>query len=178
MKKLICVLTLIFSLSISNAQTVKFGLKAGANFSQLEGENINASTYTSFHFGALLEIKVLENLSLQPELLYSSQGTSINQAGFEDINYNYVTVPVLAKFYLTSNKLSLEIGPQFSFLLNENVANQFEGKTFDFGAAGGLGYNISDHFFVQARYVVGLTDATKNADITNRVIQASVGYMF
>lgn len=178
MKKLICVLTIVFIVSISNAQTVKFGLKAGANFSQLDGKDIDASTYTSFHFGAVLEIKLLENLSLQPEFLYSSQGTTINQAGFKDINYNYATVPVLAKFYLTSKKLSLEVGPQFSFLLNENVANQFEGKTFDFAAAGGLGYNISDNFFVQARYVLGLTEATKDADVTNRVIQASVGYMF
>jgi hypothetical protein len=178
MKKVIGLLILMMSLNTVNAQMLKFGLKAGANFSNLEGDNVEGSTYTSFHFGALLEFKLLENLSLQPELVYSSQGTKIDEAAFDDINYNYITVPVLAKFYLTKNKLSLEAGPQFSFLVNENVEEQFEGETFDFGIAGGLGYNITEHLFLQARYVAGLTEASRNAEVTNRVIQLSIGYQF
>ena len=178
MKKTIGLFILLMSVSTVNAQMLKFGLKAGANFSNLEGDNVDGSTYTSFHFGAVVELKLLENLSVQPELLYSSQGTKVNSDAFDDINYNYITVPVLAKFYLTSKKLSLEAGPQFSFLVNENVEDQFEGKTFDFGLAGGLGYNITDNVFVQARYIAGLTEASKNAEVTNRVIQLSLGYRF
>ncbi|MEK8180938.1 porin family protein [Flavobacterium buctense] len=178
MKKAIGILLLLASFTSVNAQMLKLGLKGGANFSTLEGNNIEGSTYTSFHFGAVLEFKLLENLSLQPELVYSSQGTKINEAAFDDINYNYITVPVMAKFYLTKNKLSFEAGPQFSFLVNENVADQFEGETFDFGIAGGLGYNITDNFFLQARYIAGLTEASRNAEVTNRVIQLSVGFKF
>lgn len=178
MKKTIVLLVMLGSIACLNAQTVKFGLKAGANFANLEGNNVEGSIYTSFHFGALLEVKLLENLSLQPELLYSSQGTRVDEAALDDINYNYITVPVLAKFYLTKNKLSFEAGPQFSFLVNENVQEQFEGETFDFALAGGLGYNITEHFLIQARYVAGLTEATKNAEIKNRTIQLSLGYRF
>lgn len=178
MKKVLIVLLLCFGMSTLNAQMLKFGLKAGANFSNLEGDNVDGSTYTSYHFGAVAEISLLENLSLQPELLYSSQGTKVDDAGAKDINYNYVTVPVLAKFYLTSKKLSLEAGPQFSFLINEDVAEQFEAESFDFAAAVGLGYNITDNFFAQARYVMGLTEANKDAEVTNRVIQLSIGYRF
>lgn len=178
MRKAIVLLAILASIAGLNAQTLKFGLKAGANFANLEGNTIEGSTYTSFHFGALMEVKVFENLSLQPELVYSSQGTKINEAAFTDINYNYINVPVLAKFYLTKNKLSLEAGPQFSFLINENVPDQFEGETFDFGLAGGLGYNITNHFLLQARYVAGLTEANKNAEVKNRTIQLSLGYRF
>ncbi|MFN3753566.1 porin family protein [Flavobacterium sp.] len=178
MKKAIGLLFLLMSISTVNAQMVKFGLKAGANFSNLEGDNVSGSTYTSFHFGAVVELKLLENLAIQPELVYSSQGTKIDSDAFDDINYNYITVPVLAKFYLTKNKLSFEAGPQFSFLVNENVEEQFEGETFDFGIAGGLGYNITDNFFLQARYIAGLTEASRNAEVTNRVIQLSVGFKF
>ncbi len=178
MKRAIFMLIMIVSINSLNAQTLKFGLKAGANFSNLEGDNVEGSTYTSFHFGAVVELKLLENLSLQPELLYSAQGTKVNGEAFDDINYNYITVPVMAKFYLTKNKLSFEAGPQFSFLVNEDVAEQFEGETFDFGIAGGLGYNITDNFFLQARYIAGLTEASRNADVTNRVIQLSVGFKF
>lgn len=178
MKKTIVLLVLLSSMAGLQAQTLKFGLKAGANFANLEGNNVEGSTYTNFHFGALLEIKVLENLSLQPELVYSSQGTKIDEAAFDDINYNYITVPVLAKFYLTKNKLSFEAGPQFSFLVNENVPDQFEGETFEFGLAGGLSYKITKSIFVSGRYVAGLTEAKKDADVKNSVIQFSVGYLF
>ena len=180
MKKLILIFAfLVLGLSQSNAQMLKFGVKAGANFASLEGDGLEGlETYTSFHFGALLELKVFENFSLQPELLYSSQGAKVNSEAVDDINFNYVTVPVLAKFYLISDRLSVEAGPQFSFLVNENVADQFEGETFDFGIAGGLGYNITDNFFLQARYIAGLTEASRNADVTNRVIQLSFGFKF
>jgi opacity protein-like surface antigen len=178
MKKMIVLVAILAGVAGMQAQTLKFGLKAGANFANLEGNNVDGSTYTSFHFGALMEIKLLENLSLQPELMYSSQGTKIDEAAFDDINYNYITVPVLAKFYLTKEKLSFEAGPQFSFLVNENVQDQFEGETFDFALAGGLGYNISKHFLIQARYVAGLTEANKNAEVKNRTIQLSLGYRF
>ena len=74
--------------------------------------------------------------------------------------------------------MSLEAGPQFSFLLNDDVPNTFETKTFDFAAVGGLGYNLTQNIFVQARYVVGLTDTSKDASVTNKVIQLSAGLRF
>jgi hypothetical protein len=81
MKKILFVMLLCFGMNTVNAQMLKFGLKAGANFSTLEGDGVDGSTYTSFHFGAVAEISLLENLSLQPELLYSSQGTKVDVAG-------------------------------------------------------------------------------------------------
>lgn len=180
MKKIFFPIFILLAFSVSaNAQLLKFGIKAGANFASLEGDDATGlDSYTSFHFGGILEIEVLENFSIQPELLYSSQGATVNNDAFKDINYNYITVPALAKFYLTSKKLSLEAGPQFSFLVNENVSEQFETNSFDFAAVAGFGYNITENIFAQARYVWGLTEADKNASVTNRVIQVSVGYRF
>lgn len=180
MKKLILIFAFfIIGQTHSNAQMLKFGVKAGANFASLEGDGVEGlDTYTSFHFGALLELKLFENFSVQPELLYSSQGAKVNSDAFDDINFNYVTVPVLAKFYLISDKLSVEAGPQFSFLIDDNVSDQFKTESFDFAAVGGLGLNITNNIFAQARYVVGLTEASKEAEVKNRVIQVSLGYRF
>lgn len=158
-----------------NAQGIDFGVKAGANFSNLDGDGIDGDNLTSFHAGAVLEVNLFENFSLQPEVLYSSQGTKLED---EDIKLDYISVPVLAKFYLISDKLSIEAGPQFSFLVNDDVPEVFETKSFDFAAIGGLGLNITNNLFVQARYVVGLTDTTKEAEVTNKVIQLSVGWKF
>lgn len=58
------------------------------------------------------------------------------------------------------------------------MPDQFESKSFDFAAVGGLGFNFTENIFAQARYVAGLTDTTKDAEIKNRVIQVSVGYRF
>lgn len=178
-KSLIIILLTITGFSQSNAQMLQFGVKAGANFSTLEGDDTyDLSHYTNFHFGAVLELGIFQNFSIQPELLYSSQGAKVDTDAVKDIKYDYVTVPVLAKFYLITDKLSLEAGPQFSFMINESVPDQFRTKSFDFAVAGGLGLNLTKNIFAQARYVAGLTDTSKDAEITNRVIQLSVGLRF
>lgn len=176
MKKLFLVASFLYlGLATVNAQSLKFGAKIGANFSTLDGDGFNGDNLTSFHVGALAEINILENFSVQPELLYSSQGTKI---GSEDLKLDYVSVPVLAKFYLISDKLSLEAGPQFSFLISEDVPETFRTKTFDFAAAGGIGYNLTSFIFVQARYVVGLTDTSRDASVTSKMFQLSAGLRF
>ena len=72
-----------------------------------------------------------------------------------------------------------DLGPQASFLLSER--NEFDVKnaeTFEFGVAGGLGFNITKNFFLQGRYVLGLTEATKEAKVKNSVVQISAGFTF
>ncbi|WP_432671618.1 porin family protein [Flavobacterium sp. SM2513] len=176
MKKIFLVAAVLFlGVSASNAQDLKFGAKIGSNFSTLDGDGVNGDNLTSFHVGALVELNLIQNFSLQSELMYSSQGTELNN---EDYKLDYVSLPVLAKFYVITDKLSLEAGPQFSFLINEDVPDAFRTKTFDFAAVGGLGYNLTSFIFVQARYVVGLTDTSKDASVTNKVIQLSAGLRF
>lgn len=47
---------------------------------------------------------------LQPELLYSTQGSELDGLGDQIKNeLGYISLPVLAKFYLTKDKLSLEL---------------------------------------------------------------------
>ncbi|GEP52087.1 hypothetical protein FNO01nite_27590 [Flavobacterium noncentrifugens] len=166
----------------AHAQLFRFGLKAGPNFADLDGEGLyNTKTKTGFHFGALLQIKAGSNFFIQPEVLYSTQGSKVKLGDLEDekINYDYVTVPVVLKYYILSDLLSLEAGPQFAFLVNDNKKLDLDDPTsFDFGVVGGLGVDITSHIFVQGRYVVGLTDISSDADVKNRVIQFSVGYKF
>ncbi len=178
MKKLIVAAILVIAGATSaEAQLLKFGVKGGVNFANFNGgvDGIDYSGRTGFHAGAVAEVKLFENFSIQPELLYTSQGADVD--GFDDFNLDYVSVPVLAKFYIVTDKLSLEVGPQFSFLIDE-AQEEFENETFDFAAAGGIGLNITKNFFAQARYTIGLTEASKEAEVKNAVFQVSVGYMF
>lgn len=176
MKKIIVLTLLLAGTLTANAQ-LRFGIKGGANFSDLDGISVDTKMRTGFHFGALAELKLPANFAIQPELLYSSQGADVNEEAIRSIQYDYVTVPILLKYYIISDLLSLEAGPQFAFLVNDNVDLE-DSSTFDFAALGGIGVDLGQHFFAQGRYVVGLTDTSADANVTNKVIQLSVGYKF
>ena len=184
MKKLILITIMLFSITtVLQAQSIRFGIKAGANFANQNGDTPpefeSKESITSYHAGLLAEVKLFDSFAIQPELLYSTQGATYKDAVEEFKNeLGYLSIPVLAKFYL-SKSLSLELGPQASFLLSEkNDFDVEDAETFEFGVVGGLGLNITKNLFVQARYGLGLTEASKNADIKNSTIQLSAGLMF
>jgi hypothetical protein len=187
MKKTLLSAVLFLAVSVGmQAQLIRFGIKGGLNYANQTGSSItinstnyNTSAITSYHAGLVTEIKLLDSFSIQPELLYSTQGASYKTAGAEFTNeLGYLSIPVMAKIYLNKS-VSLELGPQASFLLSER--NNFDVKdanTFDFGVAAGLGLNITKHIFIQGRYGLGLTDASKDAQVKNSVVQISAGLMF
>lgn len=197
MKKLILAVMLVFAtVTNSNAQILKFGVKGGVNFANLnggtEGIDYDFKNKTGFYAGAVAEIKILPNFSLQPEAMFSSQGAASDVEGIDDFNLDYISVPVMAKFYLITDRLSIEAGPQFSFLIDDSdavfneivsdeMAERVEGqkpKSFDFAIAGGASLNIAGGLFAQARYTIGLTEISKNAEAKNAVFQLGLGYMF
>ena len=190
----------------SNSQSMapSFGVKGGVNFATVNGDFDSPDSRTSFHAGVFAEFPVAEIFSLQVEALYSGQGfeyTTPRVLGFggDKVEYqlDYINVPVLAKFYLFEG-FSVEAGPQFSFLVNEEVdsdptgdggdTNTDEAKTFEFGVAGGVTFQTSMGLFATARYTQGLTDVLKerrdtNGDnvensINNGVFQIGIGYKF
>jgi hypothetical protein len=187
MKRIILVAVVLLAASVDmQAQLVKFGIKAGLNYANQTGsditinsDNYNTDAITSYHAGLVAEIKVTDGFSVQPELLYSTQGATYKNAAEEFKNeLGYLSIPVLAKFHLNKT-VSLDLGPQASFLLSER--NEFDVKnaeTFEFGVAGGLGFNITKNFFLQGRYVLGLTEASQDAEVKNSVVQISAGFTF
>lgn len=173
---------LIFCLSAtSHAQELNFGIKAGANFSNYTGnvQQFTAENITNFHAGAHAEFR-FSKISLQPELMYSTQGARL----FDDVQQfenrlGYLAIPVMVRIYLIPNFLSLDVGPQASFLLNEaqNI-NIEDSNTFDFAVSGGATVHFLGSLFFQGRYNLGLTDVKPNAQVQNTVLQFSAGLRF
>lgn len=180
MKKtlLISFVLLAFSTNI-HAQLVKFGIKAGLNYANLTGSEIQTDAITSYHAGLVAEVKLTEGFSVQPELLYSTQGASYKDAGEEFRNeLGYLSIPILAKISL-NKAISLDLGPQASFLMSERQEFDLEdSESFEFGLAAGLGLKITKSIFLQGRYVLGLTEASKDAQTKNSVLQVSAGILF
>ena len=174
MKKIFFTALLIVTGVTVKAQDIKFGLKAGANFASINGAD-DSDNITSFHAGAALELNFVPSFSVQAEGLFNSIGAQVENG--DDINLDYISVPVMAKFYILPDRLSIMAGPQFSFLLSE-AEQAVNANSFDIAAAGGIELRIIKGLFAQARYTIGLNDVYDNRDSKNAVFQLSLGYMF
>lgn len=180
MKKTILVAILLLAVSANvEAQLLQIGAKAGLNYANLTGTSVQTDAITSYHAGLVAEIKLLEKLAIQPELIYTTQGATYKNVPDDIKNeLGYIAIPVLAKIYL-SKTFSLEVGPQASFLLSEkNSFDVNDSNTFDFAIDAGLGLKVTKSIFVQGRYVLGLTEVSSSASAKNSVLQFSAGIMF
>ncbi|MGQ2985111.1 porin family protein [Flavobacterium sp.] len=189
------------AVAVSNAQedasnkdsmAISFGVKGGVNFATISGNDIDSpESRTSFHVGVVAEFPLADIFSIQAEALYSGQGFDFDFDGPDgdkaELQLDYINVPVLAKVYVTKG-LSIEAGPQFSFLVNEEVDlnpnsddgdfDMDEAETFEFGVAAGLTFQTEMGLFATGRYNVGLTEIYKDVDAKNSVFQLGIGYKF
>lgn len=169
-----------------------FGVKGGVNFANVTGDDIDdPDGRTSFHVGAVVEFPMSDMFSLQVEGLYSGKGVEFALEGSDgdksELQLDYIDVPVLAKIYITKG-LSIEAGPQFSFLVNEEFdlnPNSDDGdfdldeaESFDFGLAAGLTFQTDMGLFATGRYTYGFSDVYNDMDIHNTVFQLGIGFKF
>lgn len=184
----------ILAFGFANAQETRFGVKGALNITSLTGNYYedNAKSSIGFQVGAFAEIKIIEKLAIQPELLYSAQGAKFNGFGGNDydVKLNYLNIPVLAKYYITK-EFTVEAGPQIGFLLSAKEegedAKDFY-KSVDLGFNLGAGYNFTENLSAGIRYTIGLSNVyDKEYDnfedyydysIRNSVLALSLGYKF
>ena len=217
MKKLqlLMAILVVTSLTSLTAQEITYGGKAGLNLSSFSGdETDDLSSRASFHLGILAELEISEKFSFQPEVLYSSVGTKYDLGGSVDgftfqnegtIKLDYLTVPLLAKYYVTEG-LSIEAGPQIGFLLSANQEFESTQPTGEDGSGGttsgdqdvkdlysgfdlalgvGAGYKLDNGLHFSLRYNLGLSNILDIDDVDtsdfsrqNSVFQFSIGYFF
>ncbi|MFW5820250.1 MAG: porin family protein [Bacteroidota bacterium] len=141
MKKITLIgLILFFSIGISSAQFISFGIKGGLNYSNLRFDDIrdiaaNSSEYhlqddesfQGFHLGVMSRIKVLAAY-IQPELYFNTAGGKViieevqtggaNSEYARQIKYSKVDLPVLLGFKV--GPLRVNGGPVASVILSED----------------------------------------------------------
>ncbi|KIO53450.1 porin family protein [Flavobacterium hibernum] len=212
MKKTMLILYTLFIGVTVMAQNdkVKLGVKAGLNISSLtfDESELSSSSKTGFTAGVMVEIPLAKNFSLQPELLYSQQGTKtsffdqdVTNSNFKGrIELNYLNIPLMLKYYVIKG-LSIQAGPQIGLLLKANSKYQdnflgyenqesFNLKKYSNGIDTsinfGLGYQFKDKFYTDFRYNISYSNVFKdgdanyfiNHDMKNRVFQITIGYFF
>ena len=143
MKKLASILALVFLTIVSSAQSlipVKYGIKVGLNFSNLnitpaiDGvKPTDNSSQMGIAAGFIVHIPLSDKWFINPEVLYSQKGASFNYAFTHDYEINqrdeYKTTNPLTLSYVELNptisykatdKLALNFGPSVSFLIGED----------------------------------------------------------
>lgn len=177
----------VMNLAMINAQEINFGAKAGINLATLRPELTESRT--SFHLGGMAEITIADDFAIQPELLYSAQGAKDqnDSDNNETFKVDYLTLPVLAKYYLIEG-LSVEGGPQIGFLLSSKQEDNGETddlkditKSIDIGFSLGAAYKLDNGLQIGARYYFGsdVNDIDEDPDeFKNNVFQFSIGYWF
>jgi len=180
----------------AHAQGVRFGVKAGANLSNLSGDLVNQDQYKNrfgFHGGVMVNFGLGDVISIQPEVLYSQKGFKYGDQQFTvlgntyrntgNVRYDYLDVPILVR--VRAAGLFFEVGPQYSYLLKastnreqtlngNNVSNIGSGTTnldnvrrSEIGYVGGLGFQASNGVMVGLRYNGAFTDFAKNSSYSN-----------
>jgi hypothetical protein len=175
--------------SDESALHTKFGIKGGLNLTNLSSDNFSDNHLKAgFNVGVFSKIPITRGFSIQPELLYSLKGSKTDYNNFVDgtgeyrFNLGYVELPLLAVVNLTKN-FSIHVGGYGAYLTNANIkdvnsngniqnitdlnANDF--NRWDFGLAGGLGFDI-ENFTIGARYNYGLTDIGKSGNLTGTAL--------
>ena len=184
----------------ANTEALQLGVRAGYNLSNLSGDladEIDTKSLSGFHIGLFTEFPVAPRFSIQPEVMYSTQGAKFEGLGSEaTLRTQYLNVPVLAKFYVAEG-FNLQAGPQIGFLTGAeyqmdgaddiDVSDNMKGT--DFGLLFGAGYKVAQGVTIDARYNMGLSntlDEDANFDEgvgtdqewKNGVFQVGIGYQF
>jgi len=168
MKKLVLFAALaVFGFSQMKAQETNFGVKAGADFASQKVETTTfdtTSSETGFYLGVFAEIGISETFIFQPEALYVS---------VEDLDF--ISIPLMAKFGV-SDSFSLLVGPSVGILLDSAPSQ----KSTSLGIEGGAAYDISEDFFVEARYNIGVTNLAETTGFDNKIsgLFVGLGYRF
>lgn len=154
MRKITLLITVLISFTLSEQFSNTIGIKAGVNYSQFtpdfEVAGITALEYQGkigYYVGTFVNIGFSDTFSLQPELLFASQGTrtfvedlSI-RGGFAEpeqfvdiktsVNEYSILLPVIFRYSLTEI-LFVEAGPQvgYAFSRTEIIkVNEFDPST-------------------------------------------------
>lgn len=190
MKYKLSVLALFVFFAQASMAQFSAGIKAGTNIIKVDGKSFEDEFKYGYHLGGFATIGVGGRFSIQPEVLFNQYQTRTDSSfkaiyqnafsGDNDIKLNYLSIPLLLNYKLGS-LLSLQAGPMFSILMDQNKNLLQNGqdafKKGEFAMLGGAQVSLGK-IKLNGRYVVGLNninDIDNKDKWNNQGFQLSVG---
>ncbi|MCK9304147.1 MAG: porin family protein [Bacteroidales bacterium] len=153
MKKYALLLTLVLLSATTTFSQVRFGIKGGLGFANMSNVSSNLentwNNQTGYHFGLALQMKVpFIGLAIQPELLYSTVRTTLENDPANEVNIDYLTLPInlqLGADLLLFRPFILA-SPFVSYVMKNNTRLEDQPfddiNRFDYGIGLGAGIDI------------------------------------
>lgn len=186
-------LTLLAAVLVTQAAMAQFhlGAKAGANITKVDGKSFTDEFRYGYHLGGFAEIRMGNKFVLQPEVLWNQYSTRLDSNysniyhdvfdGNSNIKLNYLSIPIVINYKLIGSFLSLQAGPQFGVLIDQNrTLLQNSGDAFkkgDFSMLAGVQFKVG-MLRLNGRYAIGLNNISDLPDDDkwkNQGFQVSVG---
>ncbi|MCB2409541.1 porin family protein [Hymenobacter lucidus] len=198
MKRILLSALLLAGLAATaSAQSVgSIGVKAGFNYSSIEGKNIDVDYRPGYSAGFFLNAPLSADgaLSLQQEVSFAVKGSKAEEGGAkETLHLGYIETPLVLR-YKKSN-IFVEGGLQAGILvdtkytlkvddeeLSTNKASDLGLSSFDLSYVGGVGYQMENGFQAGLRYTRSFTNLFNEDDLLggtkgrNSVFQLYVAY--
>lgn len=174
-----------------HAQKLDIGIKAGAEANKLEGLAFKESYSFGYHLGVFVRVGLTRKLSVQPEVLFSQTNIDTSNSfsdiyQFKDISkvkLGYLKIPLLLDYRIVP-KVSIQAGPQYGILINNNLTLLQNGKDAfkkgEFSMLAGLQVNLLK-FRIYGRYAIGLSelnDIDEKDKWKSQSVQLGVGLAF
>ena len=195
MKKILLVLALVVAVCAVNAQNkVEIGLKTGFNSTKLNlsdvptGTQLKSEAKAGFLFGAYGKIKLVGDLSFQPEIYYAKKSTEmIANSVPETGDINSWDIPLLANLQLIDLKVARVYGVAgpVASIITESKFTDFDLDKDDYKTANwtfqaGLGVSIWK-LTGDVRYEWGLKNISDIKGMSNLgqktdVLTVTIGY--
>ena len=152
----------------------RFGFKGGVNLNKIEGQSFKDEFNYNYALGGFMQINITRKLGLQPEINFV-QTTAETSGEITDIyddlfvggsqkkaKLDYLKFAGLLNIDLgPSQRVKLQLGPQWGMLLNEAVDSlkspQDVFKKSEFSVLGGIMLQLP-LIHIGTRYEIGLTD--------------------
>jgi hypothetical protein len=195
----------------TTTRTTTFGIKAGVNLAEFRVHDYPAASEpsvnlkTSMHGGFFVNAPLgTGGFAVQPELLYSGQGSKMNvpttvgtvtnRTKYEQ-DLSYITLPIMLQ-WKSAGGFYVETGPQPGYLIrgkqdgpdNTEMNNKDNFDNFDFAWGAGLGFASRMGLGIGARYNYGLTNtiedgggnnsANDGPELKNSVIMIGLSWRF
>lgn len=169
MKKILFMLALASAVSSAAvAQSLKFGIKGGADINKIKGKAFTNEFSYGYQLGVFSEIGITSKFGIQPEVIFSQVNLD-TASGFKDIigfenvksaKLSYVKIPLLFS-YAPNSVVRLQAGPQYGLLVDKQKTIGENGKSIfqdgDLSLVAGMQLNISK-IRLYGRYAIGLNN--------------------
>ena len=196
MKKIIVLGAALLFAGFAQAQSPKFGIKAGLNIAKFAGDpDPNSEFNTGLAAGIFTNVPLSSGFSFEPSLEYSQKGAEFtSRIGSVDTEYKtkitYLDLPIMFKYNLTP-AFGILAGPQVSFFLDQeskvvtgSSSSTFEGNNDNYrkslaGGKVGLSYNFGA-VMMNASYATDFQNlySSDNSDLKNQVINVGLAFGF